>query len=357
MNHDSPKYKVTKNVADDLAEFLAQSSYSSVFLLVDENTFQYCYQLIENVLPKQCHLIRIQSGESEKTLETVHKIWDVLFAHHADRKSLLINLGGGVISDMGGFAAATFKRGISFINIPTTLLAQVDAALGGKTGVNYGKLKNQIGVMQSPEIVLVSSEFLATLDTRQIFNGFAEMLKHAFIADATHLDELFEIAEEMDRNPKQTELLQSAIEKSIQIKSHVVEQDFNETSLRKNLNFGHTFGHAFESFFKETDNPLLHGEAVAQGIICELFLSNKILGLNFGLVTEYSRKILEIYGKISIDESDFEMLTEYMKHDKKNVSNVVKTSLLSHIGHVVPDCNVSELEIREALLSLNKLSK
>ncbi len=350
-------FTVNFNINNTIKDFFSRNKSSSVFILSDENSRQYCLPIVTDCLPSDAHHIEIQSGEQHKTLQTVTYIWDKLFEHHADRKSLLVNLGGGVVSDMGGFAAASFKRGIRFINIPTTLLAQVDAASGGKTGINYGDLKNQIGAMHQPLHVFISPIFLKTLGKRQLFNGFAEMLKHALIADRKHLDELFDIAELINESPEKSELLTQAVEHSVGIKMKIAEQDINETGLRKILNFGHTFGHAFESFFFDKPNTLLHGEAVAFGMICELFISNKLLGFNAKDLLEITQKITRIYGKLSFKKNDFETLKNYMLFDKKNTGKRIIMSLLSDIEKPVPEYEISDSDITEALFFLNQLSK
>ncbi len=347
---------VSHQITDELSRLLQNVSPDKIFVLVDENSLEYCFPHIKDAFTEKVHIIKIRSGESEKNIKTLHLIWDAMFAQQADRKSVLINLGGGVITDMGGFAASTFKRGIDFINIPTTLLAQVDAAIGGKTGVNYGKLKNQIGLIKLPKKVLVSSVFLDTLPKRQLLNGFAEMLKHGFISNKEHLNKLWNAAEKIAETSHTNNLL-PLIKQSMDVKVKFVEEDFTEEGPRKALNFGHTFGHAFESLKKGTDKELLHGEAVAHGMICELFLSNKILKYDLKNFLHQTKQITSIYQKPDIKNSDIEIILEYMKHDKKNNSKSINFTLLQDVGQVVTNCTADESDIREALYFYTQLSK
>ena len=254
---------------------MANSNYSKVFILVDSNTQKHCLAKFKSKCDFEIDLvIEIKPGEEYKTIQTCTTVWDSLSTMGGDRKSLLINLGGGVVTDLGGFVASTFKRGIDFINVPTTLLAMVDASIGGKTGVDFEALKNQIGVINQPEMILVFAEFLDTLDQRQVKSGFAEMLKHGLIFDQDYWNGLIPL-NELDQ-------VGEHIKKSTEIKSSVVEQDPYEAGLRKKLNFGHTLGHAIESYFLVETNrqTLLHGEAIAVGMVLEAYLSHELTGLS-----------------------------------------------------------------------------
>ncbi len=323
---------ISKNIAKDIIRFLKanKKGYSSLFILVDENSLRYCYpQLVTSILQfKDAEIIEIESGEENKTIEICTQIWASLSEYGADKNSLFINIGGGVISDLGGFAASTFKRGIPFINIPTTLLSQVDASVGGKTGINSDNLKNEIGVYSNPSAVFVNIDFLATLNSRQILSGFAEIIKHGLIADAAYWKKLIECDfSDLDK-------LEQCIMASIKIKNNIVLQDPEEQGLRKILNFGHTIGHALETFFLEEngENSLLHGEAIAIGIICESYLSTKISRLKEGELKEITKFILSNFKPVKIESIFYHRLIELMKHDKKNTKGDINFSLLSEIG-------------------------
>lgn len=322
-------------VANDLQkEFsFALKSYkeNKKYILVDTNTRQHCLPVIEKFEEiKGVDIIEIPAGEDNKSIDNVVKIWNHLSKNGADRKSLLINLGGGMLSDLGGFAASTFKRGIDFINIPTTLLSQVDASIGGKLGINFNHLKNEIGVFNVPQFVIIDTVFFNTLDDKNILSGYAEMIKHALIYSIEHWNKLKTI----DIRNTKYETLKQSISKSLLIKNDFVLSDFKEGNIRKALNFGHTIGHAFESFMIENGTPLLHGEAVAHGIICELYLSLKKLGFPENLLNEIAEYILINYGKISIPENIYEQLYDLMKHDKKNENQKINFTLLSNIGEI-----------------------
>ncbi len=337
---------VFTNNINELQLLLETYMQKNTFVLVDENTKQYCYPLIEKYLPENSSLILIKSGEENKTIETVKLIWERLSKNGANRKSLLINLGGGVIGDMGGFAASTFKRGIDFINIPTTLLSQVDASVGGKTGFDFLGLKNEIGCFNAAKKVLIYPEFLKTLDTDNLISGFAEMIKHALIFDMEH----FERLKEFNVNKEEINYgkLLNLIKKSVQIKEYFVKTDPYEANIRKALNFGHTFGHAIESFFMNTDDELLHGKAVAFGMIFELFLSNKKCFLPINQFFDISEYITSIYGKLAFTKDNYEAFYELMQHDKKNERDEINFSLVSEIGKFEINQKANKQEIFEA---------
>ncbi|MCX6296422.1 MAG: 3-dehydroquinate synthase, partial [Bacteroidetes bacterium] len=271
---------ISDDITKEINRFLKanKTKYSKLFILVDENSLKYCYpQLVEKIeLFKEGEIIEIDSGEESKTIDVCIQIWNALSEYGADRRSLFVNIGGGVISDMGGFIASTFKRGIDFINIPTTLLSQVDASIGGKVGVDMNHLKNEIGLFNNPAAVFINSRFLNTLDKRQVLSGFAEMIKHALIADANYWIKV--------TNADFADLasFDELIKTSVHIKNTIVLEDPKEQNIRKVLNFGHTIGHAVEtlSLEQQTKSHLFHGEAVAVGMVCEAYLSHKICKLS-----------------------------------------------------------------------------
>ena len=345
-------------VAEDSYETLAKmlkldaESGSSFFILVDENTHYNCLpQLITNVEALiSAEIIEIDSGEENKNLETCIQLWETLTELGADRHSVLINLGGGVITDMGGFVAATYKRGIRFYNIPTTLLAQVDASTGSKTGVDLGGLKNQVGVFADPQAVFINPCFLRTLPMEQIQSGFGEIIKHALIADKAYW-----------RLSKRkfcflVENWGKLIKPSLEIKSSIVIKDPTEKGLRKLLNFGHTIGHALETLALENKRPLLHGQAVALGMLAEAWLSTKLTGLSEDEFDEIQKVILSNFDVYQFDETNFERILELMGHDKKNVSGQVRLTLLNQIGKGVYDISCEEKLLREALKYLVALN-
>jgi 3-dehydroquinate synthase len=314
---------------------------------MDQNTQKKCLPKIKDAFGQSICSYTVQSGEQAKTLPTLEKVWEFLNREGADRKSLLVNLGGGVLCDMGGFAASCFKRGIDFIHIPTTLLAQVDASVGGKTGVNFKIFKNEIGTFSFPIKVIIDTHFLETLDHEHLLSGFAEMLKHALISD----QEYFYRLREMNLNPAQLDFagLLPLVEHSVRIKEKVVLSDPLETGLRKILNFGHTIGHAFESYFMGTTDEISHGRAVAYGMAVELFLSEKKSGLPVDKLKDAVDYINKVYGKARITTKDFEPLINLMTHDKKNESAKINFSLLNDIGLPVFDQTATTEEIFDGL--------
>lgn len=319
-----------------LTTYEVQGKYSQVFILVDENTKKYCLPLIQLDAYKT---IEIKSGEQQKNIETCQFIWQTLINHQADRKALLINLGGGVITDMGAFAASCFKRGIDYLNVPTTLLAMVDAAVGGKTGVNFGHIKNSIGLFNHHAISLIDSQFLHTLSNRHLINGKAEMLKHGLIADKNHW-----LA--VQQSTISDALL---IEQSIKIKEKIVLEDPYEKGIRKVLNFGHTIGHAIESFALDNKLDILHGEAVLLGMYYESKLSSKLNILDKESADTIQKQILAIITKPNwIAEKE---LIGYMLNDKKNESEQIQFTLLKAIGKAVFNQIVPNRLIKEVLHS------
>ena len=315
-----------------------------IFVLIDENIYDFYHTIINDFLSNNIIKILIKSGENQKRINTIEFIWKNLTDNNANRKSILINFGGGVICDMGGFAASTFKRGIEFINVPTTLLSQVDASVGGKTGFNFAGYKNQIGCFNNPSSVIICSELLKTLNTKNINSGFAEMIKHALIYDKNHYNDLLNY----DLKKKDYKKLLALTKKSISIKEYFIKNDPYEKNIRKALNFGHTIGHAFESYFLNTHKEILHGYAVAYGIIVELFLSYKILDLSLHKIEQISKFIESIYGKISFSKNEYETLFEIMKQDKKNENSGINFTLLKDIGSAKINQLATKEEIFEA---------
>ena len=329
-------------IAESLSAFLNDNSYTNIQVLVDEKTFRYCYPVIKSILPKH-NLIKIKSGEQEKHLGTCQTIWESMTDYELDRHALMINLGGGVIGDMGGFCAATYKRGIDFIQIPTTLLSQVDASVGGKLGIDFQGLKNHIGVFQIPKTVLIDANFLDTLSSAEKRSGFAEIIKHCLIMDANKWNIIRKKDfEEQDFN--------DLIAHSVAIKQQIVEADPTEKGLRKILNFGHTLGHAIETYFLgKSKLHLLHGEAIAVGMICEAFISFKRGMIDQKTLENIEEFIFTIYGKANIEDADFEEIIALTAQDKKNKGKEVRFSLLEGAGKCTYDVVVSKLEMRLAL--------
>lgn len=311
---------------------LQEKKYSKIFILVDEHTNEYCLPKFLPLLATEIpfEIIEIESGELHKNIETCTEIWSVLTDLGADRKSLLLNLGGGVITDLGGFIASTFKRGIDFVNIPTTLLGMVDASVGGKNGVDLGALKNQIGTITNPQMVLVDTRFLATLPQNQMRSGLAEMLKHGLIFEQNFWNQFLNLAE---LNSDDLDLL---IHQAILIKNEIVKQDPKENGIRKALNFGHTLGHAIESYFLENNQKttLLHGEAIAVGMILESYISLKKKLISAEAYSQIKETLKSIFGIIEILENDLAPICDFLIHDKKNEYGKVQFVLLDGIGKV-----------------------
>jgi len=289
--------------------------------------------------------IVVPSGEGNKQIESVAKIWEFLSKNSADRKSLLINIGGGMLTDLAGFAASTFKRGLDFLNVPTTLLSQVDASIGGKTGVNFKGLKNEVGTFKEPVAVIVNSRFLKTIDRENLNSGLAEMIKHGLIKNQDHLEELRTFNFEKINYAR----FQEIIRHSIEVKKYFVSNDPFEKSIRKALNFGHTAGHALESLALEHNAPVLHGYAVAWGMITEMFLSTKKCGFDKNKCDELTRWLLKIYGKFEIEKKDFDRLFERMTHDKKNEAGRINFTLLPEPGRIAINQHCNKKLILEAL--------
>ncbi len=330
-----------------LQEIVIEYKQSGIYILVDENTRELCLPLLKSKCTglEDAMIIEIHSNESNKTISSVEKIWQQLVVGNAVRKSLMICLGGGLVTDVGGFAAATFKRGINFIHIPTTLLSMVDAAIGGKTGVNLNSIKNQIGVFALPKAVFIFEEFLKTLPERQKLSGYAEMLKHAMIHNES-LFEKFILLNSIEKVCNHANILESA-----SVKMEIVNQDFNETGLRKALNFGHTIGHAVESYSQKYDSdPLLHGEAIAIGLLCESFISMRMFGLNKNDLKRLANLVSWHFSHYRFKSKPGNELLALMCHDKKNASSSqLNFSLIQKIGEPVYDQFPGEKLILESL--------
>ncbi|HMV13949.1 MAG TPA: 3-dehydroquinate synthase [Chitinophagales bacterium] len=325
-----------------LYRFIEEKNYSALFAIVDENTKQHCLPIISEHIVG-LHIIETQSGETNKNLYTCEKIWQQLITKNADRKILIINLGGGVIGDMGGFAASCYKRGVDFINIPTTLLSQVDSSIGGKLGIDFKYGKNLIGLFQNPKAVFISSVFFNTLPQRQFINGWAEIFKHALIQDSAQWNIY-----------KQYDILSCHMDEivfhSLLVKKKVVEIDPYEKGLRKVLNFGHTIGHAIEAYSLEHEStPLLHGEAIAIGMICEAYLSVKKCGLTADELNEIQTVLLKHFPKHDISTFDMNKIIESMRIDKKNEGDTIMAALLSAIGNSVYDIPLTTEDIQESI--------
>ena len=322
-----------------LNSLIENNKYSKVSVLVDDNTEKFCLNVFKQIINKEILIIKINSGEEFKNLGTVTKIWNEMTTQNLDRKSLLINLGGGVITDMGGFAANTFKRGIDFINIPTTLLSMVDASVGSKTGINFNNLKNQIGTFADPKLVIIDEQYLETLSEREVKSGYAEIFKHSLISGSIY---------NLLLENHQLYYNEEIINNSIQIKNKIVLDDKFELNIRKILNFGHTIGHALESYFLNKKNKLTHGEAIAVGMICESFISNKIFDLDLELVKKIKNHLLIIFPKVNLQDENYEAIINLMSFDKKNHLDKLKFVLLKGLGIVKIDVEVSENLIKES---------
>ena len=336
---------ISKHLKTELAKAIAECEHDRIFVLVDETTNKLCWTLVKDYLClKDAQTIVIGATDRRKNLDTLVHVWESLQQGKATRHSLLINLGGGMVTDLGGFAASTYKRGINFINVPTTLLAMVDASVGGKTGINFGGLKNEIGVFNDAEFVLLDTNWLQTLDEENIRSGYAEMLKHGLIADETMWAELINF------NLTQPDLhqLASMLDKSVRIKERIVAEDPHEKGIRKALNLGHTFGHAFESWAMKR-HPILHGYAVAFGLIAELYLATTRTDFPTERMRQTVNFIRAYYGSLPITCNDYPELIELMHHDKKNRGNEINVTLLGGIGDIRIDQTITEEDIKEAL--------
>jgi len=335
-----------ENGYEALNNYLREKKYSNVFIIVDSNTNEYCLpHFLSNLETEQTiEIIEFEAGESFKHIETCVSIWNVLTELGADRKSIVLNLGGGVVSDLGGFVASTFKRGIDFIHIPTTLLSMVDASVGGKNGVDLGNLKNQIGVINVPIMVLIDTSYLDTLPQNEMRSGLAEMLKHGLIYDKEYWNQFLDLSK-LDFTD-----LDELIHASIEIKNKIVMQDPTENGIRKALNFGHTLGHAIESYFLENDakTTLLHGEAIAVGMILESYISLKKNMISTEEYVEIKNTIKSIFDDIVFEENDMNPILELLIHDKKNEYGTIQFALIAGIGQIKINQEVENELIKEA---------
>ena len=335
---------LSTSICDELTA-LCDTKADKLFVLTDTTTHEKCLPLLSGceALKEAVHIV-IGATDTHKTLDTLAYVWQQLGHGGGSRHSLMVCLGGGMVTDLGGFAASTFKRGIRFINIPTTLLAMVDAAVGGKTGINFDGLKNEIGVFNESQAVVINTQFLQTLDAENIRSGYAEMLKHALLSGgdllARHLD--FDLADpDLPR-------LQKMVAESIKVKEAIVKADPHEHGLRKALNLGHTFGHALESLALEQDRAVLHGYAVAWGLVCELYLSCTLRQFPESVMRQCVRFIRDYYGTFDFDCKAYDHLYDLMRHDKKNQAGVINFTLLNGVGDIALDCHATQNDVYEA---------
>ena len=321
------------------------ASHTKTFLLLDENTDKYCLHLINDIDFQSAIKIIIPSGEQNKNIDTVQYIWLQLIENHADRKSLLVNIGGGMVTDIGGFAASCYQRGIDFVNIPTTLLGMIDAAVGGKTGIDFQGLKNQIGVFSKPLAVVILFEFLETLPTRELLSGLAEIIKYGFIVDKIFLEA------KLQNNP--VNLVNPVlIKKAIDVKDEITCQDATEQGRRKILNFGHTIGHALETYLIENHKEIRHGEGVALGMVSALYLSEKYCGLNHQITLKYKDIYKENFNRIDINGIPVDALMDIMRHDKKNEGGDIRFVLIEDYGKPIYDVVVKPEDIKDSITYL-----
>lgn len=343
----------TTTPAAELDRFVRQTAPAGVWFVVDDNTCRLALPRLLDALPEdspllQAHTITVRSGDTNKTVEAACEIWNRLSAVGASRKSLVINLGGGMITDLGGFAAATFKRGIAFVNIPTTLLGAVDAAVGGKTGVNLGGLKNEVGVFRTADAVIISTLWFDTLPEQELKSGYAEMLKHSLLSgtDSLHRHLAFDICTANATSPILAELLAE----SVRLKERIVTEDPTEQGLRKALNLGHTAGHAFETHAMLAGHPIPHGYAVAYGLIVDLVLSHLLCGMNTEPLHRLAAYVRSHYTPPRMSCDIYDELIGLMRHDKKNISpEAINFSLLRAPGDVALDSTASPEQIGAAL--------
>lgn len=337
---------LSENIGQSLTEAVAQCAHDRLFVLTDDTTLALCWPLVRDLPCLQgAQPITIRPTDEHKTLDSLASVWTALQQGGATRHSLMVNLGGGMVTDLGGFAASTFKRGMTYINIPTTLLAMVDASVGGKTGINFGGLKNEIGVFNCAQSVILDAGFLRTMDRPNLLSGYAEMLKHGLISNVEHWAELLQFDFQEIDYCRLTHLVGT----SVAVKERIVEEDPLEHGIRKALNLGHTVGHAFESLALATGQPVLHGYAVAWGLVCELYLSARRTGFPASRLQQTLRFICDHYGRFSFDCKQYEALYTYMTHDKKNTAGQVNFTLLADIGEIRINQTATREEIHDML--------
>ncbi|MEM6379221.1 MAG: 3-dehydroquinate synthase [Bacteroidota bacterium] len=334
-----------------LNNLIEKKQYTKIVVIVDENTNEYCLPILKKALNTPFITIQIPAGEQHKTLQTCQLIWSKMMELNLSRRALCINLGGGVIGDMGGFCASTFKRGMDFVQVPTTLLAQVDASIGGKLGIDFMKVKNSIGVFNNPQMVFINPDFLKTLSKAEVRSGFAEIIKHSLIADAKEWQRIQQM--------KNLDVINwlDLIEPSLQIKKQVVEEDPFEHGLRKALNFGHTIGHALEGYALETENPLLHGEAIAIGMVCEAYLSHVNDQLSEQELMEIVAFFKHTYDYWGIPLDAFEAFLGLMRNDKKNKGRDINFSFIPKAGTVKVNQTADEEQIRQSFYFYNEMAR
>lgn len=336
----------SNSIADDLNRLLQNYQANQIYVLTDSNSEKFCLPALRSTQALQdARFLSIPAGEEHKSVEGLSRVWQFLSSHGATRKSVLVNLGGGMITDLGGYAAASFKRGIDCIHIPTTVLSAVDAAVGGKTGINFNGLKNEIGAFHLPVAVLFHAAFFTSLDRANILSGYAEMLKHGLLSDIGYWNELLKL----DLNHPESSDFLYAVKRSVEIKDDITTKDPKEQGLRKALNLGHTVGHAFESLSHHRNTPVLHGYAIAWGLLCELYLSVAQLDFPKNLVSTYAAFVKEQYGAFPISCTDYDYLYEAMTHDKKNQDANINFTLLSNIGQLQLDQTANRERIEEML--------
>ena len=349
---EKQKVIIANQLEKALTEAVSECKPDRIFLLVDETTERLCLPLVKDFpCLQQAETIVILPGDQHKSLESVAQVWQALQQKGATRHSLLVNLGGGMVTDLGGFAASTFKRGMHLINIPTTLLSMVDASVGGKTGFNFGGLKNEIGVFRNASSVILDTVFLKTMDAENLLSGYAEMLKHGLICsqptgegNTSMLGELLAF----DVEQPDLDVLKRMVAESVEVKQRIVLEDPEEHGLRKALNLGHTIGHAFESLALQR-KPVLHGYAVAWGLVCELYLSVAKTGFPTALMRQVAGFVFDHYGRMPITCNDYPALLELMTHDKKNVAGRINFTLLGGVGDIRINQTATKEEIEEAL--------
>lgn len=342
----SQKIIFTNEVNRALDEVLGAMSFNKVFFLTDSNTSRFVAPKFGETLNKyNATEITINAGDVNKNVESLAHVWKRLGEQGGTRHSVLVNLGGGMVTDLGGFAASTFKRGIKFVNVPTTLLSAVDAAVGGKTGINFNGLKNEVGVFNEADAVIISTLPFATLPIEEVKSGFAEMLKHSLLSNSATFEKLLAY----DFNNSHGDELLYLLEESVNVKREIVRQDPHEKGLRRALNLGHTVGHAFESLAMERKAPIPHGYAVAWGMIVELVLSHMQLGFSSDILHRYARFVYENYGAFHITCDDYPALISLMRHDKKSQCGEMNFSLLSDVGAIKIDCEATEDDVKTAL--------
>jgi 3-dehydroquinate synthase len=343
--HDK-EVSLTSHLIEDLRELTGPFPDDKIFIVFEKNTWIHCWPLVKGFrLVPDDHILVLKDGEDQKNIDQVMEVWMRFGQLGLDRRSLIINIGGGMLTDLGGFAASTLKRGVAFINVPTTLLAMVDASVGGKSGINFRGLKNEIGVIRQPLHVLLYLPFLRTLDHDNLLSGYAEMLKAGLIADA----DLWNHLQRFDIEHYGEQELADLIWRSVQIKKLVVEQDPEETGIRKALNFGHTIGHAYESESLNLGAHIHHGFAVAWGMIAESYLSLKKLGLSERSFEEIRQTITRLYGNPPEGFRDAGVLIPWMRFDKKNSDNRINFTLLEETGKCRVNCTATNDEIAETL--------